>query len=300
MGNNVSRIKSKILKAPRLPEYVQKESKEERILNRYMSNDVSADDRLQMYHFVKRYIYDSNFSAPIEEKLIQGGYKVLDIACGSGAWLLDLSTRYDNSHFFGIDFQEVYPQEIKPPNLKFTKADILEGLPFPDNEFDFVRQDSMSHVLQRNQWEFVLSEIVRVTKPGGYIELAELNITFNGFGPILHRIYGGMRNFLLKQNVDINVTYELESMLKSQPNVTTIHRDERELIIGPNGGKIGIVCHESFVMLCNTELAIENLSSEIGVSKEEFKNMIGTGLKEDLKVSRPELMSFRLWTQKKD
>ncbi|CAG8577362.1 1968_t:CDS:2 [Funneliformis caledonium] len=195
MGINNSRLKGRKFKIPSIPENVQTKSIDEKLpdVNRYLASDIDYVENVHAFHFVKRHLFQSNFSSPIEEKIIQGGCNVLDVACGSGTWLLDLSSNYEDSHFFGLDFQAIYPQEIKPPNLNFIEADILDGLPFPDNEFDFVHQDTMTRILQKNQWEFILSELIRVTKPGGYIEISEPIQTFNGYGQIMQKLFNSCK-----------------------------------------------------------------------------------------------------------
>ncbi|CAG8604264.1 3983_t:CDS:2, partial [Funneliformis mosseae] len=240
-------------------------------------SDIDYVENLYLFHFVKRNLYQSSFSSPVEEKIIQGGYAGLE----HGYWIYQLNMRIPI--FFGLDFQAIYPQE--------------DGLPFPDNIFDFVHQDNMISILQRTQWEFVLSELIRVTKPGGYIEISETIPTFNGFGPIMQKFFNILYSSLLKQDVDVKVVYDLESMLESQPNITKVHRDEREIIMGPNSGKIGIACQEIFESFCNTKMTIEILSSETGISKEEYKRMMGD-ITNELKETRPEFINFRLWAQK--
>ncbi|CAI2176681.1 11493_t:CDS:2 [Funneliformis geosporum] len=301
MGIHNSRLKGRKLKIQNLPENVVQTKSDGAIQSgRYLSSDVDYVGNLHAFHFIKKHLFQSNFSSPIKERLIQGGCKILDVACGSGTWLLDMSTNYENSHFVGLDFQAIYPQEIKPPNLNFIEADILDGLPFPDNEFDFVHQDTMISVLQKNQWEFVLPELVRVTKPGGYIELTETIRMFNSYGPIMQKIFKSFNSFLLKQGVDLNVIInDLETMLGSQQNITKVCRDERTYIVGPNGGKIGLACHENLVDFCSVEMTVQILSSEIGISKEDFKNMIGNGLSDELKKTKPSFTTFRIWTQKR-
>ncbi|CAG8577341.1 1967_t:CDS:2 [Funneliformis caledonium] len=287
MGNNNSNDNK--------PEIVQKKFEEE---ERYLASDVDFVGKNYSYHFIKSHLFQSNFSAPIEDRLIQGGCKVLDVACGSGTWLLDLSTNYENSHFSGLDFQAIYPQEIKPPNLDFIKADILDGLPFPDNEFDFVHQDTLTYDLQRNQWDFVLSELIRITKPGGFIEITELYFSYSDLGPILYKLLNGLRMHLKKQMVDTDVMYDLEPMLKSQPHITQVHRDEREIIMGPHGGKLGLALQEVYEIFSSTEKTIEIISSEMEVSKEEYKQMIGKKLTKEISEIGPKFYIFRLWTQK--
>jgi hypothetical protein len=45
----------------------------------YLSNDINDVDRLHIQHFFKKFIFQNNFSSPIEDKLIKGGCKVLDV-----------------------------------------------------------------------------------------------------------------------------------------------------------------------------------------------------------------------------
>ncbi len=70
--------------------------------------------------------------------------------------------------------------------------DILQGLPFPDNEFDLVHMESLLFAIPSTQINFVISEMIRVTKPNRYIEFYEsiLNDKSKGlgekFGHLLH------------------------------------------------------------------------------------------------------------------
>jgi ubiquinone/menaquinone biosynthesis C-methylase UbiE len=69
-------------------------------------------------------------------------------------------------------------------NLDFYQYNILEaGLPFEDNTFDFVMQQLVTAAFTVHDWVRVIREITRVTKPGGYIQLIEIDYhTFN-LGP---------------------------------------------------------------------------------------------------------------------
>jgi hypothetical protein len=82
MGNKNSRLKHKKSTIKKIPEFDQIESEQERqdkLLDYYLSTDINSIDRLHMYHFLKRYLFQGNFSSPIEDELIKGGSKVLDI-----------------------------------------------------------------------------------------------------------------------------------------------------------------------------------------------------------------------------
>jgi hypothetical protein len=81
MGNKYSQLKNKQSTIIKLSEFDQIESEQER-LEKLMDNHLSTTnsiDRTHTYHFLKSHIFQSCFSSPIEDKLIEGGCKVLDV-----------------------------------------------------------------------------------------------------------------------------------------------------------------------------------------------------------------------------
>ncbi|CAG8514636.1 57_t:CDS:2, partial [Acaulospora colombiana] len=140
--------------------------------------------RLQLQHFTLRHIWESNFSAPIHELLQVPGTKVLDVGCATGTWTLEMATEYPLAKFTGIDIIPIYPSEIKPKNVEFEIANILNRLPYEDGTFDFVFMRSMSLTFTTQEWEeVVISELIRVLKPGGWIEIMESDPLWFGAGP---------------------------------------------------------------------------------------------------------------------
>lgn len=69
-------------------------------------------------------------------------------------------------------------------NLDFYQINIVDGkLPFPDNHFDFVKQRLVTASFTLADWKRVMEELVRVTKPGGYIQLLEIDYNTFNLGP---------------------------------------------------------------------------------------------------------------------
>lgn len=64
-----------------------------------------------------------------------GGLEVLDVCCGPATWLCETSLEYPNCRFTGIDMCSLWPQVIRPVNLTFTEANVLQGIPYPDKTF---------------------------------------------------------------------------------------------------------------------------------------------------------------------
>ncbi|PKK65952.1 hypothetical protein RhiirC2_785423, partial [Rhizophagus irregularis] len=54
-------------------------------------------------------------------------------------------------------------------------------------------------------------------------------------------------------------------------NLRKVRRIEKDLIMGPNGGKAGLVMQDISISFYASELAVKSLSKEIGISEEEYK-----------------------------
>jgi len=85
-----------------------------------------------------------------------------------------------NSEFYGVDKYPFFPHTIKPVNTSFIIGNITRGLPFKDDEFDLVFIRSLRLDLKEKDWDFVIKESLRITKPSGWIEVCELDHKFHG------------------------------------------------------------------------------------------------------------------------
>ncbi|WP_345803428.1 class I SAM-dependent methyltransferase [Microbacterium sp. AZCO] len=117
------------------------------------------------------------------------GQRILDLAAGTGASSVSLAR--SGAEVVAADFSPGMIAEGRRrhggiPNLSFVEADAT-ALPFGDDEFDAV---TMSFGLRNvNEPKKALSELLRVTKPGGRLVVCEFSHppsrTFNG----LYRFY---------------------------------------------------------------------------------------------------------------
>ena len=108
------------------------------------------------------------------------GKMVLDIGCGNGAVLYNLRDRFDELH--GIELIPDQAQWAKKTlidckNLIDIKiGNIEEGCPYPDDYFDYVViTDVVEHIFDVKK---VISELVRVTTPGGKVCICTPNIAY--------------------------------------------------------------------------------------------------------------------------
>ena len=103
------------------------------------------------------------------------GASILDIACGTGLSTFMLGRFAAEAH--GVDISPLAIQTARKKhglkNVKFTCANVLD-LPFPDQEYDIV--STFLSVEHFHDVSRSLSEMVRITKKGGFIIILSPNL----------------------------------------------------------------------------------------------------------------------------
>jgi SAM-dependent methyltransferase len=100
-----------------------------------------------------------------------GSGRALDVGCGAGALAYALAPHMEE--VIGVDADEellAAARDGGPPNCSFLVADAAK-LPFGYGEFDLVGSLRLLHHVRRP--ELVVSELARVTRPGGRILLSD-------------------------------------------------------------------------------------------------------------------------------
>jgi ubiquinone/menaquinone biosynthesis C-methylase UbiE len=109
---------------------------------------------------------------------LRAGMKVLDIGCGPGIDVRNLSGLVgDSGQVIGIDSDDKMiadaVQGARSSNTHFITADV-RSMPFNDNCFDAIRAERLFQVLPRTiDFNDVLREMIRVTNENGAIVLVD-------------------------------------------------------------------------------------------------------------------------------
>ena len=79
---------------------------------------------------------------------------------------------------------------------------MLEGLPFPDDMFDYTHQRMLVMGVPLQRWPEAIRELVRVTKTRGWVELLELGTDIHPAGPATTQLLAWSLNFLRARGID--------------------------------------------------------------------------------------------------
>ncbi|HMB93601.1 MAG TPA: methyltransferase domain-containing protein [Rhodothermales bacterium] len=105
---------------------------------------------------------------------LQGALRILDLGCGTGEATARLAARYPESHLLGLDLLTHHLETARQRSADFgERVTFREGnalaIDEADNTFDLAVCRHMLQVVP--DAEKVLDEMLRVTRPGGWIHL---------------------------------------------------------------------------------------------------------------------------------
>jgi len=197
--------------------------------------DEKSFSNMEILEILYEHVWGGKFSAPVQNEL--NNMCVLDIGCGSGGWIASVAELYPKSTFIGIDIVDFKREDL--PNLAFIKSNIFDGLPFPDNTFDYVHQSNMMLSIRKDQWPFIIDEIIRVTKPNGWIEFMEKDPKSTSLGPVMDKISKSFVAYLKECGINTKINKELENMLLGTNKIVDIGINSKGIPLGSWGGYIG-------------------------------------------------------------
>jgi ubiquinone/menaquinone biosynthesis C-methylase UbiE len=103
--------------------------------------------------------------------------RLLDVACGTGRTLHQLSRAHPAMRLYGVDMSPAY---IRTARKRLDDLDEVtlavenaEALPWADATFDIVTSVYLFHELPRNARRNVVREMLRVVRPGGLVVIED-------------------------------------------------------------------------------------------------------------------------------
>jgi SAM-dependent methyltransferase len=145
-----------------------------------LPKDQTEDDRLDLQHHFYRLILRGNYCAPLRQPRM-----ILDVACGTGIWGREMAREFPQTQVINFDIdrapvdaalQRLGPTGQIPANFRFLEADAFQPFPFEPGLFDFTHARLIGSFTPVARWPDVVAEMIRVTRPGGYVELVDFEI----------------------------------------------------------------------------------------------------------------------------
>ena len=103
----------------------------------------------------------------------QRGLRVVDVGCGSGAFLVDLKASFPRAEVIGLDLSPAYGVEARARSGAPVVQAAAERLPFADASLDGASCIFLFHELPPRVRVQVAAEFARVLKPGGVLAFAD-------------------------------------------------------------------------------------------------------------------------------
>ena len=121
--------------------------------------------------------------------------QVLDVGCGPGIWAIEAAQKYPGMFLTGIDIsgrmleyaREQAAAQGVAGQIEFRMMDALRMLEFPAHSFDLVNLRSGISWMRKWDWPKLISEFLRVTRPGGVVRVTESDIPQASNGPMFNR-----------------------------------------------------------------------------------------------------------------
>ncbi|KAJ3089315.1 hypothetical protein HK100_007801, partial [Physocladia obscura] len=238
-----------------------------------LPNDAAEQDRLEMQHYIFRAAFQGDIVCPSVRKLIaKSALKILDVGCANGFWLEHVKKSNSLAECHGVDISTaLFDQSTENNGISLKFGNILEILPYEDNTFDFVHERLLVLGIPREKFPDVIKELIRVTKPGGWIELVEMDIVIYNAGPYSQTLTTALFDGLHERGLDsYGATNLLFYVKEATDNVENQEERVLHLSIGGNS-KMGILFGADWKAGI---LGVEDwMHKAMGISRDEYRQL---------------------------
>jgi ubiquinone/menaquinone biosynthesis C-methylase UbiE len=213
--------------------------------------DLEEQNRLDFQHYLLRATFQGNYAAPLDRPS-----SILDVGCGTGLWAREMAQRFPQAQVVGLDVTAPRVDELastqtqqvgldlRPANYQFVAGNVLEGLPFPDASFDFVHMRLLVLALPHDRWPFVISELARVTRPGGWVESVEATTLERG-GPAMDLLMSWIVAMLARRGIHFPDGAVVGERLRAA-GLANVAERHVQLPFGAYGGRVGRLLSSDF------------------------------------------------------
>ncbi len=253
-----------------------------------LPKDLDEVNRLDFQHYIYRQVLRGNFLVPLSEP-----FAILDVAAGTGLWGKEMALQFPQARVVGFDLENIKASGLLPANYEFVQGNLLDCLPFPDNTFDFVHQRLvLASAVPVARWPAVMRDLLRVTRPGGWLELPEVGVEVNPAGPLTRQFFEWGIEASGPRGLDPRAIPRIAHYLAGAGGVNLGSRTY-EVPLGCWGGRVGTLMQTNMLSAFQ---ALKALYIERG-SEKEFDNLLKQ-LPGEWKKLRSHMRFFVFWCQK--
>ncbi|CEG70943.1 hypothetical protein RMATCC62417_06754 [Rhizopus microsporus] len=156
---------------------------------------------------------------------------------------MDMVQEYPNCTYHGCDIVNILYKNVDVKQFTFSKGNVIKGLPYEDNTFDFVHMRFLVLALREDEWPMAIKELIRVTKPGGMVQISEIGFqTPKDPSNLSYLISTVFRDTCKAKGQNACVGAELENMLSRFDGINIIQSECRlcDTSSGTNTAKLFI------------------------------------------------------------
>ncbi|KAF2455185.1 S-adenosyl-L-methionine-dependent methyltransferase [Lineolata rhizophorae] len=144
--------------------------------------DEEEEERLILQNQIMHYLFEEKLyfpDIPYPDKVLECGY-------GRASWAVQMAQTYEDCEITAID---IYPADLpdEPDNLECELWDLNEPLvpTYERNQFDLVHSHFVAPGIKKERWREYLKDLVRLTKKGGWVQVAEFYYTIQSDNGLL-------------------------------------------------------------------------------------------------------------------
>ena len=195
--------------------------------------DEEEGSRLDLQHHLFKLAAGGLYRAPLYQPR-----SILDVACGTGIWAREMAQHFPKAQVIGFDIDKSLPEKAMellgpggqfPQNFRFQVADALQPFPFQDATFDFVHARLISPFVPIPRWPDVLREMMRVLKPGGVIEVVDMQGPPRTPSPAFMALFSLSAELMTQRHLFVGVGDALKDLL---PQAGAQGMQQRAFVLG--------------------------------------------------------------------